>query len=144
SSPAESQPDAAPAREPRRFVTADQLETLREELAAGRDRLAPLIEAVDVGPAQTWLDASPLEQLTERVADPALDEAQKAGWQSAVDNEQAASERIRGALGRAELALASRERVDELESRLDAMLAELTPVADQEERPLTRIEEHIA
>ncbi|MBN1237678.1 MAG: mechanosensitive ion channel, partial [Gammaproteobacteria bacterium] len=68
----------------------------------------------------------------------------KGVWQSAVDEEKAGTERVRGALGRAELARTADQRLDELQARIGAMIADLDARADEEERPLTRIEEHIA
>ncbi|MBN1238698.1 MAG: hypothetical protein JXB36_09355, partial [Gammaproteobacteria bacterium] len=78
---------AEPARqertpqEPTPQVTEEQLEALREELSAGRERLAPLIETIDPSAAEAWLAESPLESLIERAADPALEEAEEGVWQ---------------------------------------------------------------
>lgn len=128
-------------------VTADQLEKLREDLRAGRERIAPLVEALDVSAAEDWVERSPIESLSRRAADPLLAEAEteKGFWQTAVAHEQAAVERVRGALNRAALATTAVQRLEELDEQVDAMFefsseAEAAP----EERSLTQIEEDIA
>lgn len=125
-------------------VTVEQLQALRAELEAGRERLAPLVDAVDVSAAEEWLEASPLETLNERVADPEIGAPGKAAWEEAAAHEKAAVERIRGALNRATLALGAAERVDELNAQVEAMQAGPAPRDDDGDRTLTRIEEDIA
>ncbi|MFS8609446.1 MAG: hypothetical protein LOD94_15865, partial [Gammaproteobacteria bacterium] len=47
---------------------AERIDRLVARLDATRERIAPLIDAVDVTDAEAWLEASPLERLIERAA----------------------------------------------------------------------------
>jgi potassium-dependent mechanosensitive channel len=126
-------------------VTTHELLDLRAQLHEGGERVAPLVEAIDTGPAVEWLGSSPLERLAERVDATAQDVPEHGLWQSAAEQEQAGQERIRGALDRAALALASDERLEEAERRVREILAaRVDPPTDDEDRTLTRIEQEMA
>ncbi len=135
----EPAPTAGSSRPP----TQAELEALREDLAAGRARLVPLIEAIDVSAAEAWLAGSPLEQLNTRAAQAPADSDERARWQNAADIEEAAAERVRGALGRAELGRAADERLTEAEQRVDTMLSNELPIGAEESVP-SEIEREIA
>jgi potassium-dependent mechanosensitive channel len=123
-------------------VTTQQLRDLHETLRGSRERLASMVEAVDTEPAQAWLDASPLERLTERADATVEDSAEHSLWQNAVEQEMAGGERLRGALDRAALALSAEQRLEDAGQRMAEMLDAPLPV--EEGRGLTRIEEDIA
>lgn len=126
----------------------DRLDTLATELDAARERLAPLVDAVDVSEAEAWMAASPLERLTERAGAEGLSESERTLWQQAVANEEAGAERVRGALNRAALATAANDRLTEALRRVEAMREpaadEVEPADDTAERPLSRIDQDIA
>ncbi len=44
-------------------VDREALQQLRQDLINGQEALQPLIDAVDVGPAEAWITESPLERL---------------------------------------------------------------------------------
>ncbi len=141
---------AAPAQVPKQEqpVTVEQLKMLRDDLRAGEQRLAPLIKAVDTSAADAWLAASPIENLTQRAAAKGLSDAERALWQSALQQEQAATELVRGALNRAQLALGGKERLDDAIHQVDTMLATLTPSrsrskSDDEDRTVSQLEQEI-
>jgi potassium efflux system protein len=126
-------------------VTVEQLESLRDDLRAGKERLEPLMKAVDVSAAESWLMASPLENLKQRAAQAGLADAERASWQQALEYEQAATERVRAALARADLALAGKDRLDEAERQVEQMLARSSkPRGEEDARTLSEIEQDIA
>ncbi|HEX7080945.1 MAG TPA: mechanosensitive ion channel domain-containing protein [Gammaproteobacteria bacterium] len=152
SAPAPAQETAPPPAEPaepveRREppVMAEEVEQLRDDLEAGQERIAPMLEAVDPSEAQAWLDASPLERLRERLADPALTDEARALWQEALDREQAAAERVRAAVNSATLVASGDQRLQEAERQVQAIGESLArgDAADAE-RPLSGIEQEIA
>jgi potassium-dependent mechanosensitive channel len=127
------------------IVTTQELHDLRATLRAGRERVAPLIEAIDTSRAQDWLKASPVERLAERVDATAADTPEHGLWQAAVELEQAGRERISGALDRAALALGTDERLVEADRRVREIFdARVDPPADDDDRSLTRIEQDMA
>ncbi len=138
----------APASQQDLPVTVDQLKMLREDLRAGEQRLAPLIKAVDTSAADAWLAASPVENLTQRAAAQGLSDAERALWQSALQQEQAAAELVRGALSRAQLAIGGKERLDDALHQVDMMLASMTPgrgkqKADDQDATVSQLEQEI-
>src|SRR5690606_18405946 len=126
----------------------ERIDRLVARLDATRERIAPLIDAVDVTDAEAWLAASPLERLEERASAQPATEAELALWKQAVAHEEAGAERIRGALGRAELALTAGDRIEDVRRRIDAARRSAAPSdadeAEAPERPLSRIEQEIA
>lgn len=140
-------PTAATAPAQARRISLEQLVTLREDLAAGLEQVGQLMDVVDVTQADQWLEESPLERLQERAAQTGLAEAERGLWQQALENEQAAVERIRGALNRAGLALAGEQRLEIAQAQVQAMISAWDEPAGgeaQEERTLSRIEQDIA
>jgi potassium-dependent mechanosensitive channel len=136
------------AQEPTSRGTAAPLSTqqfteLRNALRDGRQRVLPMVEAIDTAPAESWLAASPTDRLAERVQATATEVAENSLWKGALEHEQAGGERIRGALERAGLALAAEQRLDEAERRLSDLEIPLPPLSPAD-RTLSRIEEDIA
>lgn len=140
SASAQERADSEPSPLP--VITTQQLMDLRSALQDNRERLVVMAEGVDTGPAEAWLQASPVERFAERVA--ALEEgsAEHSMWQAAVDLETEGAERLRGALERAELARRVGERLDEAAQRITRLLD--PPEDIGEEISLSRIEEDIA
>lgn len=140
----------APAQETRNptpdtaTVTTQELMDLRAALHAGRDRLTTMLEAIDTGPAQAWLEGSPSERLTERVQATADSDAENALWRTALEYERAGTERLRAALERARRALEAEQRLDAAERRLAEPLEARVTRSPPEDRPVSRIDEAIA
>ncbi|MCG5515758.1 MULTISPECIES: mechanosensitive ion channel domain-containing protein [unclassified Ectothiorhodospira] len=109
-------------------VTQAEIEALLDEMAAGRDRLAPLIDAIDTRPANDWLEQSPEQHLTQRAGDESLESTEQALWQSALEREQAAADRVRGALERANTARSTPQRLNDLMDRIRQSVAPLTAI----------------
>ncbi|TVP81375.1 mechanosensitive ion channel domain-containing protein [Thioalkalivibrio sp.] len=130
---------AAPA-----MVTTQQLVDLRAALRAGLERVMPMVDAIDTTPAEDWLEASPVERISERLEATAADAPERSIWQAALENEQAGIERIRGALERAGLALAAEQRLGDAERRIRDILDARLVAPDEDDRSLTRIEQEIA
>ena len=125
-------------------VTTQQLLELRNDLSDGREKVLPMVEAIDTGPAEAWLDGSPADRLAERVDATATEVAENSLWKAALEHEQSGTERIRGALERAGLALAAEQRLADAERRLREILdGRLVPLSP-DDRTLSRIEEDIA
>jgi len=114
--------EAAPDVAATPTVTAPQLRELRQKVRDTRNRLTPLISAIDRSGAEDWLAASPAERLAARAEATVDVPAEQALWLGAVEHEQAGTERLRGALERADLALNAPERLDQAERRLVLML----------------------
>ncbi len=126
------------------ITTSDLLE-LRESLREGILRVAPMIEAVDPGPATDWLEASPMEHLTARLEASGEGTPSRSLWQAALEHEQAGGERIRGALDRAALAASTEDRLVETERRIQEIIdSRRTLAAIDADRSLTRIEQDLA
>lgn len=85
---------------------------------ATQQRLAPQLAAIDTGPARLWLDSSPGQSFKDRRMAVADDTPAALLWTSAIENEQAGMSRIEGALDRADIALASEERLRLAQERL--------------------------
>lgn len=122
-------------------VSPAEVEALETDLAAFRERLPGLLDAVDTQPAEAWLEASPLDELEARSADEELAEAEQALWDDAHEYEQAGVERVRGALDRASSARELPERLDELEQSLEGI--GVFPPGLGEEVSIRRIEEEL-
>jgi potassium-dependent mechanosensitive channel len=123
-------------------VTVQQLQELRATLRDSRERLATMVEAVDTGPAEGWLEASPADRLVERRDATDEDSAERSLWQGAIEHEMVGAERLRGALERAALALNAGQRLDAAQLRIAELLD--TPLPSDEDPSLTRLEEDIA
>jgi potassium-dependent mechanosensitive channel len=123
-------------------VTTQQLQELRATLRGSRERLAPMVQAIDTGPAEAWLEASPVDRLVERRDATDEDSAERSLWQGAVEHEMAGAERLRGALERAALALNAGQRLDAAQLRIAELLD--APLPSDEDPGLTRLEEDIA
>lgn len=150
-------PDTADTAAPEEVTTAparagvsrQRIESVVANIAEAHERLAPLVEAVDVEPARAWLAESTLERLTERASDPDATEAEQALWREAAAHEAAGAERIQGALDRAGFALATADRLDEARRRLDeidGLLDEPRPSEEaqaDDERPLSRVNDEL-
>jgi len=108
-------------RSPPVVVSPVEVAALEADLAAFRERLPGLLEAVDTQPAEEWLEASPLDELEARSEDEDRAEAERALWERAREHEQAGVERVRGALNRATNAREVPERLSELEQSLDGI-----------------------
>jgi potassium-dependent mechanosensitive channel len=125
----------------------DRLGAVVTEIEAARERLAPLMAAVDVAEAETWIAESPVERLEERAGVEGLAEPEQALWQQAVAHEEAGAERVRGALNRAALAIGAGDRLAEALQRAETMRGP-APAEDESpddgERPLSRIDQDIA
>lgn len=121
--------------------TTQELDALEQDIAAARERLVPLIEAIDVTAAEAWLARSPLDELEARIA-AARDSAARADWQTAADIEAAAAEPVREALRRAELARSGPERLRQAERSIEPMRTGASAGID-EQSPLSRIEQEI-
>jgi potassium efflux system protein len=125
-------------------VTLEDLRTLRNDLRAGRERLTPLMKAVDTAAADAFLSASPLEDLKQRAAQAGISDAERALWQQAVENEQAAAERIRGARSRADSALTGKDALEDAERAVEQMIgASSKSTAPAAAASLTRMQEDI-
>ncbi len=131
---------AAPAA----VVTTQQLLDLRAALRDGLQRLMPMLDAIDTASAEAWLELSHLESLSERLEAMAEDSPERGIWQAALEHEQAGIERIRGALERAELALAAEQRLDDAERRIREILDARQAAPDADNRSLTGLEQEIA
>ncbi|MBS0002691.1 MAG: mechanosensitive ion channel, partial [Thioalkalivibrio sp.] len=125
-------------------LTTQHLVELRAALREARQRLVPMVEAIDIGPAEAWLEASPADRLAERAAATTDNAAENALWRSALENEQAGAERLSGALDRAQLAAAAQQRLNEAERRLSGILDASPAPAAVGGRTPGRIEEEIA
>ena len=123
--------------------TTQQLLDLRNALRDARARLSSMVEAIDTGPAEAWLEASPASRLAELVEATADDVAENTLWRSALEHEQAGSERLLGALERAHLALAMEQRLNEAEERLREIAGARTAPPATDDRTLSRIEDDI-
>lgn len=140
----------APAQEARNptpntaTVTTQELIDLRSALRDGWERLSTMLEVIDTDPAEAWLEESPSERLAERVQATADNGTENALWRTALEYEQAGTERLRGALERARRALEAEQRLDEAERRLAAHLEARLTRSTLEDRPLSRIDEAIA
>jgi len=140
----------APAQEARNptpntaTVTTQELIDLRSALRDGWERLSTMLEVIDTDPAEAWLEESPSERLAERVQATADSSTENALWRTALEYEQAGTERLRGALERARRALEAEQRLDEAERRLAAHLEARLTRSTLEDRPLSRIDEAIA
>ncbi len=133
--------DADPESSSPVVVSPAEVAALETDLAVFRDRLPELLEAVDTQPAEEWLEASPLDELEARSADEDRAEAERALWEEAREYEQAAVERVRGALDRATTAREVPERLGELEQGLDGVGA--FPAGLGEEVSIRRIEDEL-
>jgi len=125
------------------IVTTQQLLDLRADLRAGLERLMPMVDAIDTTVAEGWLETSPVERISERLEATAADAPERSIWQAALEHEQAGIERIRGALERAGLALATEQRLGDAERRIREIL-DARLLAPDDDRSLTRIEQDIA
>lgn len=142
---AAGQPGAAAAPPPAPVVTLDELRALRSELRAGLERLAPLMKAIDTSEADAFLMASPLESLKQRAAQSGISDAERALWQQAVENEQAATERIRAARMRADTALGSRDALEDAQRAVEQMISASSKSAREEaDATLSRMQDDIA
>ncbi|MCG5497027.1 MULTISPECIES: mechanosensitive ion channel domain-containing protein [Ectothiorhodospira] len=112
-------------------ISQAELEALLGEMEAGRDRLLPLIDAIDTGPAEDWLEQSPEQHLSQRAGDTSLASTEQALWQTALEREQSAADRVRGALDRATTARATPERLSDFMDRIQQTVAPLQPVEDE-------------
>ena len=127
------------------MVTTERLLDLRAALRHGLERVLPMVDAIDTDPAEDWLEASPADRIAEVLAVTAEDVAEQSIWQAALEHERAGTERIRGALERAALALAAEQRLGEAERRIREILdARLVPLPDVDDRSLSGIEQEIA
>ncbi len=102
-------------------VSPAEVEALESDLAAFRDRLPELLDAVDTQEAEAWLAASPLEDLKQHSTDEERAETERALWEEAREYEQAGVERVQGAVDRAATARELPERLDELERALEGI-----------------------
>ncbi|TVP83872.1 MAG: mechanosensitive ion channel protein MscS, partial [Thioalkalivibrio sp.] len=124
-------------------LSTQQLIDLHTALRDARARLSSMVEAIDTGPAEAWLEASPADRLAERVEATADDVAENSLWRSALEHEQGGSKRLLGALERAQLALAMEERLNEAADRLRVIADARTAPPETEDRTLSRIEDDI-
>lgn len=136
--------EAARTQPPATPVDREMLQNLLQEILAGQDQVQPLVDGVDVSAAQTWLDESALTRLQELAAQEGLSDAQRTVWQQAVEAEQAGTERIRGALSRADIALTAVTRLETTQGRIEAILAQFEPDESDPERTLSQIEQDIS
>ncbi len=126
-------------------INTSDLVDLRESLREGLARVAPMVDAVDTGPANTWLEASPLEHLTARLEASGEGTPARSLWQAALDHEQAGGERIRGALDRAALAMGTKDRLAEAERRVQELIDfSRAPGITDTDRSLASIEQDLA
>src|SRR5690606_4578690 len=137
-------PAAVPA--PGQPALEDRLGAVVTEIEAARERLAPLVAAVDAAEAEAWIAESPVARLAEREQVEGLAEPERALWQQAVAHEEAGAERVRGALNRAALAVGAGERLAEALRRVEAMRApaDSAESPDDADRPLSRIDQDIS
>lgn len=122
-------------------VTQMELDAQREALNQGITRVRPQVQAIDTGPAEAWLRASPEQRLSQRAGDGELSDAERALWQTALEQERSAAERLRGALDRAGIAKSAVERLQEARQRLDQNLR--LPYTPGQERSISQIEDDI-
>ncbi|WP_018144306.1 mechanosensitive ion channel domain-containing protein [Thioalkalivibrio sp. AKL6] len=133
--------EEAPSPDTPEAVTPAEVDALETDLAAFRDRLPELLDAVDTQEAEAWLAASPLAELEQRSADEERAEEERALWDEAREVEQAGVERVQGAIDRAATARALPERLDELEQALEGVGA--FPRGLGEEVSIRRLEEEL-
>jgi potassium-dependent mechanosensitive channel len=127
------------------MVTTQQLLDLRAAQRDGLERVMPMVDAVDTGPAEDWLESGQADRISEVLEATAEDAPERSIWLAALEHERAGTERIRGALERAALAQAAEQRLGEAERRIREILdARLVPLPDEDDRSLTRIEQDIA
>ncbi|MGM0633364.1 MAG: mechanosensitive ion channel domain-containing protein [Pseudomonadota bacterium] len=125
--------------------TAAELDAAITAIQEGQPRIEALMQDIDLSAAEDWLEVSPIESLAERVADESLDTAERALWQQALDHEQAAAERLRGAMERAALALAGQERLVALREQLETIRSQPGPRPEVDsERTISQIEQDLA
>ena len=142
--PASAQETAQPNGAAATPVTTDQLRDLRQTVRSTQTRLTPRVGAIDPSTAEAWLAASPAERLAERAEATADNSPEQALWLSALEHEQAGTERLRGALERVDLALAAPERLGQVERRLVGMLEAASRPAVPSGTSITDIEGQIA
>ena len=125
--PAQDTAPPAPAQ-----INPAEVETLLEEKQAGRERLQPMLEAIDTAAAEAWLAQTREESLAQRAGDESAESAEQAIWQAALEREQAATDRIRGALERVATAMNTPERLMDFTTQVTETVVPLRPVdADQ-------------
>ncbi|SEQ01855.1 potassium efflux system protein [Ectothiorhodospira magna] len=124
-------------------ITQGELDAQRDLLDQGMIRVQPLVQSIDTNPAETWLQASPEQRLSQRAGDGELSDTERALWQTALEQERSAVERLRGALDRAAIAQLAVERLQEARQRLDQNLLHL-PIIPGQERSISQIEDDIA
>lgn len=123
-------------------VSPAEVAVLESDLAAFRENLPGLLDAIDSRSAEEWLAASPLDELEAHASDEELPEAERALWQEARDLEQAGVQRVQGALDRAATARAlPEERLTGLEQTLEGIGA--FPPGLGEEVSIRRIEDEL-
>ncbi|MCG5509013.1 mechanosensitive ion channel domain-containing protein [Ectothiorhodospira lacustris] len=122
-------------------VSQTELDTQRDSLNQSIARIRSLAEAVDTAPAEAWLRTSPEQRLSQRAGDGELSETERTLWQTALEQERSAVERLRGALDRAGIAKAATDRLQEARQRLDQSLRQ--PYSPGEDRSISQIEDDI-
>lgn len=122
-------------------ITQAQVEALLGEMEAGRDRLGPLIDSIDTRPAEEWLEQSPERQLIQQAGNESLESTAQTLWQRALEREQAAADRVRGALDRATTALATPQRLSDFMDRIREAVAPLGPI--EAERTIDEIDQEL-
>src|SRR5690606_2593064 len=123
--PAGAATPAAGAVAPAQPALDDRLGAAVAEIEGARERLAPLIAAVDIAEAESWIAESPVARLGERAQVEGLAETERGLWQQAVAHEEAGAERVRGALNRAALAVNAGNRLSEALGRVETMRGQL-------------------
>ncbi len=120
-------------------INPAEVDALVQEKEAARERLQPLLQAIDTTAAETWLAQSPEESLAQRAGD---ESAEQAIWQEALEREQAAADRVRGALERVATAKSTPERLSDFLTRVRETVVPLPPIAA--DQTITAIDQKLA
>ena len=123
-------------------INPAEVEALLLEKAAGRERVKPMLEAIDTAPAEDWLAQSPEESLAQRAGDEDSESPEQSIWQEALEREQAATDRVRGALERVAAATNTPERLTEFKNRLRETVVPLNPV--EADKTIAAIDQELA
>lgn len=106
---------------------------MQDTLQEGLTRVEALTAQLDESAARTWQSQSPEQALLRMLSDESLEEAQRALWQTALQNEEAGMEHIRGALERMATARGTPARLKEQQDRLQTGLSTIGDLSPETE-----------
>ncbi|MGY6552963.1 MAG: mechanosensitive ion channel domain-containing protein [Wenzhouxiangella sp.] len=120
-------------------ISPAEVDRLAQDQEATLDRLQALLVAIDTAPAEAWLAESQAELLAQRAGE---EDEEQSIWQAALEREQAATDRLLGALARVETARGTPERLTEFMDVVRETIVPLGPVAA--DQTITAIDQELA